>query len=75
MHGGAVSCWGSADWGQLALPAGMRQDAWSVKAGWDFNCGMDLSLKLYCWGFNFHGQTDVAKVMPPRNNGTELKTT
>lgn len=53
----------------------MKQDSWSIKAGWDFNCGIDLHLKLLCWGFNFHGQTEVDKILPQRNNGTEFKTT
>lgn len=68
-----MRCWGNAQFGQTRVPAALKDDGWSVRAGWDFNCAIDLGSALLCWGFNYYGQTEVAGKIPARNNGTELK--
>jgi len=51
MQSGTVNCWGSNEY-MGKLPHKIKDDVWSIKAGWDFNCAISLSNSILCYGFN-----------------------
>jgi len=69
---GAVSCWGTNDYGQLgdsstvdrAIPtevAGLKNVV-SVTAGGLHSCAVTQDGSAYCWGWNGHGQLGIGSM-------------
>lgn len=76
LKGGAVSCWGSNEWGQLGRPSaspgfsevplpieglGAVKNLW---AGGSITCAHVESNEVYCWGANERGQLGAGTADP-----------
>jgi len=53
---GSVICWGSNDYGQTTVPAGIYSQ---IDVGWYYTCGLKADGSVVCWGSNDDGQTTV----------------
>ena len=56
---GAVSCWGSNDFGQIIVPAFASSNQVALATGGSHSCSLSMAGYLICWGRNDFGQINV----------------
>ena len=54
---GDALCWGSVEFGQATLPAGVSFT--SLSAGYSHTCGVTASGDALCWGFDGYGRQNA----------------